>query len=427
MSPQLSLLPALIGLSLGLGPAPSAPPEDPLAEAAQRETKHYRLLLAGDEPLLDDYALLAEAAWSGFQAELELKSKTKRGALTTVRLYSNRRDWEAGMGHQQVFPLPGTNWIHYEPRLETVYVYGDLDAYHARKMLLYGLFRQYHLRCKSKNQDLTREWFITGMADAFSTHGWNGARLELGAHRLLTSEQRASLAVARGALDKLSDGELSIEDLSDWDVRWALTGYLMYGDGGAYRKDFQKLALGKRGSMLLGHDFLSNLGEPEAITAGLHAWLVAEARALDPLHGSWSERAGVLRGEVARGREFAIALGDATWTQLACEPGPEPKVARGLVLDWNGSEDCKLALQQLGVLRVLHVTEEGAEEVEVFDLEDQRGVSKRLTAELDGDEVILRAGDQVLGTYPAVGRRLGLAIQEGRASFGGVDWAAEPE
>jgi len=395
--------------------------EDPLAEALVRETKHYRILTER-EALLEDYALLAEAARKGFQKELKLKAKMKRGERVTLRLYGSRRDWEAGMEHEQVFPLPGTNWVHYEPRVETVYVHGKLDSYYTRKMLLYGLFRQYHLRCKSKNRHLTKEWFITGMADVFSTHDWNGEALVLGARRRLAHEHRASLAVSRGALTRIADGELSVEDLAEWDVRWALTAFLMFGEDGAYRKDFQKFALGRKGSMLLGHDFLSNLGDPEEINGQLHAWLEEEDQALVAEYGSWTEVRGTLQGASTGGREFAIALASPRWTRLEARPDQKNKIARGLILDWKDPKEVKFALRQDSVLRVLHLTRGELRELDVFDLAGGRANHGRLAAELEGDSVHLMQDGRPLGTYEAPNRRLGLAVQRGLASFTDVAW-----
>jgi len=395
--------------------------EDPLAEAFVRETKHYRILTER-EALLEDYALLAEAARKGFHKELGLKSKTRRGKPVVVRLYGNRRDWEAGMEHEQVFPLPETYWVHYEPKVETLYVYGELDGYHARKMLLYGLFRQYHLRCKSKNRHLTKEWFITGMADAFSTHDWDGETLVLGARRRLAHEHRASLAVRRGTLPRIADGELSVEDLGDWDVRWALTAFLMYGEDGAYRKDFHKFALGRKGSMLLGHDFLSNLGDPAKINGQLYAWLEEEDQALLAEYGKWSDVAGAITGAATGGREFAIALASPAWTRLEARPDQRNRIARGLILDWKDPKEVKFALRQDSVLRVLHLTGGELRELDVFDLAGGRANRGLLTAELEGDSVHLMQDGRPLGTYEAPNQRLGLAVQKGRASFTDVAW-----
>lgn len=416
-SPLQHWLPGTLVLSLASALPTRSLAEDPLAQVEALETKHYSLLLAGDAALREDYGALIEAAWNAFQRELKIKPKQKRGEKTTLRLYPDRDDWEAGMTHEQVFALPGVHFVHYEPKLETIYVYGDPQEYHTRKMLLYGLFRQYHLRCKSKNQGLTREWFITGMADALSTHSWNGTDLKLAAQRKLATQNRASLAVAREALAKVADGELSIDDLSDWDVRWALTSFLMYGEGGEFRKTFQKFALGGRGSMLLGHDFLSNLGDPADITARLHVWLRAEARSLQPILGAWDERDGVLFARDAEDEEFAIALADESHVRLQALPGPEREVPRGLVLDWHGPEDCKLALQHEGVLRVVHLTADGLEELEVFDVGATGKGRATLSVRIDGDLAHLSSGEALLGSYPSLGRRIGLVAQAGRASF----------
>ena len=412
----------LLGHSAALPLHTSPAAEDPLAGVRPCKTEHYRVLLAGDAERVQDYARLVEAARRGFEQELGRRARFEPGRKITLRLYPDRDAWEQGMTHEQVFALPVADYVHYEPRNETVYAYGDPEQHFTRKMLLYGLFQQYHLRCKPKHQDLTQEWYLTGMADVLSTHTWNGEDLVLGARRLLSHEDRASTAVGREVLSKLAGNELSVETLWDWDLRWALTAFLMYGEDGAYRKGFEKLALGKRGSMLLGRDYLSNLGDPQIITAQLHAWLEAQAGALTPEMGSWRQVGGVLHAAVDPESAFAVALAPPDSKRIEAQHGDRGPSACGLVLDWFGPKDCMLALRHDDILRVLHVQGREVLEIGVFDMAGKRAGRTLLSAELEGEEVHLRLGDERLHTYDSHSRRLGLAVQTLEASFERVAW-----
>ncbi len=120
------------------------------------------------------------------------------------------------MEREQLFPLPGEDFMHYSRERNTLHVFDGPNAYHHRKMFLYGRFIQFHSKLKTKNQYLGKEWFITGMGDALSTHRWDGERLELAASLLLDSDNRASRAIQSGLLEKLASRDLSIDDMDDW-------------------------------------------------------------------------------------------------------------------------------------------------------------------------------------------------------------------
>ncbi|MCB9916238.1 MAG: hypothetical protein H6828_14005 [Planctomycetes bacterium] len=404
----------LVAALLALAPCSA---QDPLAEVPVVETKHYELHLSMDAARRADWAVLVETAWKLYAQELGGKPKSRPGEKLVVRFYETRDDWLRGMEREEEFPLPGVNFVHHAPARDTVFLHGEPDLYHARKMLLYGLFLQFHHGLKAKNQYLGGEWFLTGMADALSTHTWDGEHLVLGARRLLTTENRASLALYRNVLQRISDRVLSIEDMSDWDVRWALTAYLLWGDDGRYRDVFQRLALGKKGSMLLGTDFLAGIGDVAEITAGMEAWVVRNAAAFEPQYGLWAQHGSDLDARRVDGETLAIALGSASWTHVAADAPFLEDVEPGLVLDWTSPRDCTLALHAQGSLRVLHLERGKAETLGSFWLGEG---PHRLAATLrDGRAVLAADGDEI-GGYDCPSSRVGLVVRNGDARFGQV-------
>ena len=393
-------------------------PQDPLGEVPALETKHYELHLAMDEARRESWAALAEAAWKLYSKELGGKPRSKPGQKLIVRFYADRDDWLAGMEREEEFPLPGVNFVHHAPDRDTLFLHDEADRYHARKMFLYGLFLQFHHGLKSKNQYLGKEWFITGMADARSTHVWTGKQLELGARRLLTTENRSSLAMARGLMGRITDGVLSLEDMSDWDVRWALTAFLLQGDDGAHRKTFMTMALGKQGSMLLGVDFLANIGDVKEITGRMESWVTERSRAFEPVFGSWTQTGSSLQAASSEGEEFAIALSAPGWTTVGAQVSAGVQAAPGLVLDWESGESCTLALITGDVLRVLRLEEGGVEELDSTSIDRKRPL--RLEARVDGEEAVLELDGSELARFPCASQRLGMAVQKGASVFEAV-------
>jgi hypothetical protein len=400
------LLSSLLALALA---TPIA--QDPLGDVPVVKTKHYELHLDMDEARREEWTELAEAAWKLYAKELGDKPRSKPGKKLVVRFYSDRDDWLAGMEREEEFPLPGVNFVHHAPDRDTLFLHDEHDRYHARKMYLYGLFLQFHHGLKAKNQYLGKEWFITGMADATSTHVWTGKKLELGARRLLTTENRSSLALARGLMGRISDGVLSLEDMSDWDVRWALTAYLLHGDERAHRETFMTMALGKQGSMLLGVDFLANIGDVKEITARMESWVLERSHAFEPVFGRWTQLGSGLQAASSEGQEFAIALAAPGWTTVGAQVTAGVQAAPGLVLDWESGASCTLALVSGEVLRVLRL--EGGDVEELDSASIQRKKPLRLEARVVGEEAVLALDGGELARYPCHSQRLGLAVQKG--------------
>ena len=391
--------------------------QDPLSGIESLETKHYTLVLAMDTARRDDTARLVETAWTAYAKELDAKPKSKAGERSRIYFYRTQEDWQAGMQHQQEFPLPGATFVHHSPERDALYLHDELNRYHARKMLLYGLFLQFHYRIKTKNEYLGKEWFITGMADALSTHRWDGETLELGARLSLDCDNRAKLATTRGILEKLQDGELTPQDLSDWDMRWALSAFLMYGEEGSYRKSFQKRALGGSGSMLLGHDFLAGIGDVKRISGQLDAWVREQAVCLSPVVGTWREEGRGVTGEPGDDQGLAIALCDPASQSIQVDLDVHSLTEAGLILDWRDGDHFTMALVGDDVLRLWEHQGQSVQEVQVTELSSSGRGTHTLRARIEGDEVALFAGKRELARFPSSARRLGVVARVGQGVF----------
>jgi len=410
-----------VALTLCLAaPALHAAPlsQDPLEGAREVETKHYAVRVHTNDAFTGDYAAMAEAAFEGFAAELGRKPRTRRGKPVRLHVYADKADWTAGLTQAQVFPPPFFDFLYHAHERRMVLVYGDPSAYFTRQKFIEGAFQNFHYLCKAKNADLEYEWYVTGLADALSEHDWDGETLQLGARRLLWGENRAASALYRNLDERLADAEISEEDLLDVDVRWALTAYLMQGKDGAYREAFRRLALGQKGSMLRGPDFLANLGEVAVLIAEVDAWVRERGQVLRALTGTWSESAGTLRGEPQFDGQLVVALGEEPWTRLDARPAVAPGVASGIALHWMDLGNCTLALLVEGRLRIVQIDEGQELLVAKFFL----GEAPLLSARRDDDRVTLYADGERLHAIQSTGQQLALVGRGGEASFTDVAW-----
>lgn len=392
--------------------------QDPLESAREVETKHYSVRVHTNDAFTEDYAALAEAAFEGFAVELGRKPKTKRGKPVKLHLYADKSGWTAGLTQAQVFPPPFFDFVYHAPERQMVFVYGPPEAYFTRQRFLEGLCQEFHYRCKAKNADLEYEWYVTGLADALAEHDWDGETLRLGVRRLLWNENRAAAALYRKLDERLVDADLSEEDFRDLDVRWALTAYLMQGKDGAYREAFQRLALGQKGSMLRGPDYLANLGGVAVLIAEVDAWVRERGQVLRALTGTWSEVGGVLRAKPDFDDQLVAALGEETWTRLDARPAVAPGVSSGIALHWKDLTNCTLALFVEGRLRVVQIEKGHGRLLAEFAL----GEAPLLSARRAGDIVTLYADGQRLHAVRSTEPRLALVVRGGEASFTDVAW-----
>ncbi len=390
---------------------------------ATLETPHYLLYMEGTAMEAERRGALVEAAWSGYKAFLKGAPKQRAGQKTILRIFPNREAWRASLDLEQEIPPGHALHLHYSPDRRTVYLYEDGTTYLTDKWLLHGTFLDFHRHLKSKNRDLANEWYVSGMADTFSTHSWRNGALELGTRRVLNHNNRALAATERGVLLHIEDGEISKADLCNWEVRWAMTSFMIYGKDGAYLKKFERLALGSRGSMLFGHDFLPTVGEPQQITAEILAWIKDQARVLEVTKdGNWMEDGLGLTGTAAGARRPGLASPAEEANFLEATFGVNHVNEHGLLIDWlDGSHftiaflrDDHLILEQRNKSKTAILRELAIDR-------DPQGRCK-MSLERDGHEVILRAAGARPLRLPVKSRKFGLAVGLQESRFEDIYW-----
>lgn len=385
------------------------------------ETEHYLLELEGSRTEVEDYGALLEAAWEQYRVFLKGKPRFRSRWQPTVKIFATRVAWKKGMEREQQFPPTHIDYVFYSPDRETIFLYRQQLDYFTRKYVLYGAFQQFHRRRKPKNCDLENDWYVTGLADALSTHLWDGAELLLNTQNHLARENRGFQALSRGLSTKIALCDFSEACLKDADLRWALSSFLLRGEEGAYRKRFEKLALGSRGSMVSGRDLPRTLGDQGSLLADLSAWAEADARSLVPVDGRWEEGPRSLAGEELASHRPAIAVTSHGAQLLEVKLRQDSSVG-GVVVDWHGQGNCVVLRYEKDILRaerVAGLVRHNLGEVPVPPTSDP-GILLRL--EREGRGVVVTVNGERQDVFPATGAKFGIFVERGPAVFTELTW-----
>jgi hypothetical protein len=389
-------------------------------QSTRIETKHYILHMDGFEPELEEQAKFMEAAFESFADLLKKKPRTKRGTKTIVRIFRNRSAWRAGLDLEQEVPPKSQSGMHYSAERRTIYLYGRYKDFALRKWLIHGMFLDFHRNLKSKNRYLDSEWYITGMADTLSTFNWDGKDLELAAIKTLPANNRAHVAIFDGGLERIEDGVLSDEDLRDANVRWALTAFFMFGDGGSYSKKFERHALGSTGSMLYGTELLPIMGDPKEIVAQLTGWVKERSRHLHP-HGDWHEDGKDLIGKAHLGI-YSFALADDRSETLQVTTSADIMGRAGLLVDWTDRMNYILAGLEGDKLYIQLCTDGRMRTTDQFDVKVDKDGQIKVKMERKDQNVLLTAPGAPTLSIPVRSRKFGLFVTGGEASFAELTW-----
>jgi hypothetical protein len=385
------------------------------------QTAHYEVQVKGTPEEAEEFGALLENAWKQYKGFLRGSPRKSKGPVL-VKLYETREAWLEGLETEGVILPANTDFVFYSPERKTVFLYRGRDEYWTRKMALYGTFQQFHYRQKAKNQDLAKSWFVHGMADALSTHLWDGEELKLNANHTFEHNNRACAAVGRGVTERIEDGELGLKDLQDPDLRWAMVAYLLRTDGGRERKSFEKLALGSRGSMLLGRDYAQKLGGEKKLAAGLHKWLLASTRVLKATWGDWTETTDALHGTRPDHLLHALAMTDrhAEFLEVRVEPGAES--IGGVLLDFSGESTYIVATVDRTLLRIQRFSGKKSKLLGEFLLPWPKDGSYLFRIERADGKVSLNVNGDEPGSFPVLGDRMGLFVVEGAIQYRELRW-----
>jgi hypothetical protein len=327
------------------------------------------------------------------------------------------------MDLEQEVPPEETLYQHFSPDRKTVYVYEGESDYATNKWLLFGTFLDFHRDLKPKNKALAKEWFVTGMADALSTYSWRDGDLQLGSRLVLAWNNRAVTSIENGVLPYIEDGEVSQDDLQRWEVRWAMTAFMLFGADGKYTKKFERMALGSRGSMLLGRDLLPSIGKPKRVTAEMVAWIRDQARVLKVTgDGVWEEDGWGLRGHARGSWHQGFAFPDENTDSLEAVCGAHHLQEHGFLVDWEAKDNYVRAVLRGDYLVVERVFE-GNDSL-LHEAAIKRGPKGhiKMSMERKGQEVILRAKGIRPFRIPVKSRKFGLAVGRDESEFQDILW-----
>lgn len=407
-------VPALLApllLTLGLaGPATDLRPQGGIV---QLRTERYQLEVWGSAEEAEEFGRVLELAWPVQAKGLQLEPRLAREERLRVRIHRDREAWESALVAEKAVIPAGLDLLWYRPESGTVHLYRQPSARQTRVLLLQGACQQFFTAAKAKNIDLAHSWFVRGYALHLAQHRFDGERLELGV-RLdfdpanLARDARAAWRPLSFGIERIDEHHLTAPELS-----WSLVRFLLQGEEQRYRKRFERLALGSRGSRLSGAEYARALGDAQALARELADWLERELPPWEVCAGDWEEldrsrvRARASGGHWAR----ALASSDAgrvqAWLVL-----PEGMRA-GLVLDEEPDGTNTVALLESGRIDVYRTA--GGESVGLLGQALPQGARERHRLELQttGESRILFVDGEELYSLDGPRGRMGLCVARG--------------
>lgn len=395
-------------------PAAQAPAQE---GSIQVRTEHYQLELWGSMEEAEELGRVLELAWpiqaAGFQSEPRLG----RDERLRIRIHRDREAWEAALIAEKAVIPEDLDLLWYRPESGTVHLYRQPSARQNRVLLLQGACQQFFTTAKAKNLDLAHAWFVRGYAAHLAQHRWDGERLELGVR---LDFDPANLARDAGvAWRPLSFGIERIDEhhLKSPELSWSLVRFLLQGEEQRYRKRFERMALGSRGSKLNGAEYARALGDAEILAAELADWLELELPPWEVSSGDWEEldrsrvRARAHGGTWARALASSDAVRVEAWLVL-------PRGMRaGLVLDEEPDGTNTVALLEAGRIEVYRT--EGGKPVGLLGQALSQGALERHRLELQSSgpsRILFVDGEEIYSLDDPRGR-MGLCV-----AYGQVEW-----
>lgn len=421
-----------ISLLLALPLLPPAPALHPVSDEiysiapradATLETKHYLLYMDGTPEEIALRGRLLEAAWDSYKKFFKGSPKSQRGMKTTVRFYPSKKSWRAGLDSEQEVPPGDRSFVHYSPDRRSIYVYQDRSFEITDKWALYATFLDFHRHLKSKHKDLLNEWYVTGMADSLSTYAWVGNELVLGAHLAMPRNNRALAAVNNGLLSLIEDGTISRDDRDNWEVRWAMSSFLLFGEGGKYRKKFERMALGSRGSMLVGKDLLPSLGDPQTIAAEMVAWVKQQARVLVvDKYGYWQEDGKGITARARGKKRPSFAYAEELTHRLEATIGLDHDNGVGFLIDWIDGDHYTIAMLQGEYLQVQRIADGPPQLLRETRVKRNAEGHCHVVLERYENGITIKADGARPVSVITKGTRIGLAVGYGSSAFANLSW-----
>jgi len=397
-----------------------------LATAAPEtvETAHYRLVSEAPAEERAEFERVLEAGWAGYRDFFGAEPPLRKGERLLVRFYETRAAWEAGIRADGAVPPAGAGG-YYWTGTKTAHLYRQPTRYFTRVLLLHEAGHQFHFLARTGNREPTAGWYTEGLVEYLSWHAWDGEKLTLGVLPAVSAEDypaKALEALRGGRFDlaRTVEGEVPAER----PVAWALIRFLATsGKEGKAVPRFdalrRKLDAGGAGGPL----FSAQIGQPKAVQKRLAAWIESEQQPFVALFNEWE---GIAAGRV-RGRAGVVSAcrlrGAASTLAATLEPFDGAASRAGLLLHFAGPTDFTVALLDArGTLVVDRRTPEGWTRLAERSGFELPAAGLRLEARRADGAVSLRVGDAEAGDYPLGGDALGLALDNGEATFRELSW-----
>ena len=384
------------------------------------QSEHYDLQVQGTPGQAGELQRVLELTWPVLAGHFQAQPRLSKGERLRVRVYADREAWLAGLGAENTAPPQGLDLLWYRPESATVHLYLQESAYLTRGLLIQGACQQFFERAKAKNVDLTHSWFVRGMGEHLGHHRWDGTRLELGARLHFDSKDFARRAIRAWEPRGWGIADLQEQELAAPEVAWSLVRFLLEGEEGKYRKRFEKLALGSKGSKLTGAEYARALGDARTLSRELAAWLGRTTPTWSVLAGDWEEPEAGRVSAAPLGGQWALALAPAGALQVRVELVLSAGQSAGLVIERREDGAVTTALVQEGRIEVLRVAGERKEALLSQELPNLRLERNALVLIAADDTRSLSVDGSEVFRLDAARGEMGLCVARGKVELLGV-------
>ncbi len=386
---------------------------------------HYQLHYEGARVDAEEASRVLEAAWPSFKAFFGAEPKLASEQKLTVRYYTSREAWAAGILRDGTKP-PGSAGGYYWPGTKTAHLYRQPTQYFTRALLIHEAAHQFHFLGRTRNKGPKAGWYTEGVAEYLSWHQWDGRKLVLGVipgvslkdyPAVALQELEApgfDLAAAVGGNAKVSRP-----------LGWAIFRFLATGKAGKPLPGFatfcRKMDQGGQPFAL----FKKAFGRPAKLFPRFLSWLREHQSPWAQVFNQWEQigpqafrgHAGVV--SACRLKEPATTLGAVV--EL---PARKRRWRAGLLLHWTSADDYTVALVTKGGWIAIDRRLQGRWQRLARDRwpASESSTSRALRATREGPKVAFFLDGRRIGAWALPGSALGLALDNGDLRFRDVDF-----
>jgi hypothetical protein len=286
---------------------------------------HYDLHLeVPDEGRAKEIARMAEAAWASLSGSFGASPPLGDGERLRIGWFANKSAWEIAITKDGDVPPPSTGG-YYSPRSKRAYLWTQPTIWYTNSVFLHELFHQFHYLTRTDNTPRP-DWYVEGLAEHVSRHGWDGECLWLAQAPQLTQEDLPAQALA--AFENGVDLAAVTRGVpASRAVYWALWHHL----DATMPPDALASMMGA-----LDRGVAGTWAPTDGFDALVRQTVLASQEPLAPLYAQWAHvRPGIVRS-VAKAFTAAEVKGGAT--RLEVEALPQDRGA-GVLVAHGGPDD----------------------------------------------------------------------------------------